>query len=250
MDLSKLRKPDLVMLCEEMGIEVATLRRKPLLIQALEDSAADEEELSECWELIQERMKRESEDKERETVRRKEEAEIQIREIERLRLQLQIVEARCASSYFADVPPGVKRQPRRRVGPLQDNSKFGQHKSCRVYVGDLGNRGNWQELEKAFGSYGPLRRVWVAQSPPRFAAVEFKDPQDAWDAVCAIHGETLCGRRVRVQLSTRKRRRPSRRLLQAELTGVSADTFQSTSACSVDVDRSPSLTRGGGVIVL
>ncbi|KAH6946729.1 hypothetical protein HPB50_014769 [Hyalomma asiaticum] len=98
MDLSKLRKPDLVMLCEEMGIEVAALRRKPLLIQALEDSGADEEELSECWELIQERMKRESEDKERETVRRKEEAEIQIREIERLRLQLQIVEAKCASS--------------------------------------------------------------------------------------------------------------------------------------------------------
>ncbi|KAH6948529.1 hypothetical protein HPB50_024966 [Hyalomma asiaticum] len=98
MDLSKLRKPDLVTLCEEMGIEVATLRRKPLLIQALEDSGADEEELSECWELIQERMKRESEDKERETVRRKEEAEIQIREIERLRLQLQIVEAKCASS--------------------------------------------------------------------------------------------------------------------------------------------------------
>ncbi|KAH6922278.1 hypothetical protein HPB50_011940 [Hyalomma asiaticum] len=98
MDLSKLRKPDLVMLCEEMGIEVAALRRKPLLIQALEDSGADEEELSECWELIQERMKRANEDKERETVRRKEEAEIQIREIERLRLQLQIVEAKCASS--------------------------------------------------------------------------------------------------------------------------------------------------------
>ncbi|KAH6922671.1 hypothetical protein HPB50_017573 [Hyalomma asiaticum] len=98
MDLSKLMKPDLVMLCEEMGIEVATLRRKPLLIQALEDSGADEEELSECWELIQERLKRESEDKERETVRRKEEEEIQIREIERLRLQLQIVEAKCASS--------------------------------------------------------------------------------------------------------------------------------------------------------
>ncbi|KAH6927510.1 hypothetical protein HPB50_004921 [Hyalomma asiaticum] len=103
MDLSKLRKPDLVMLCEEMGIEVATLRRKPLLIQALEDSGADEEELSECWELIQERMKRESEDKERETVRRKEEAEIQIREIERLRLQLQIVEAKCANSVREEI---------------------------------------------------------------------------------------------------------------------------------------------------
>ncbi|KAH6938728.1 hypothetical protein HPB50_012158 [Hyalomma asiaticum] len=47
MDMSKLRKPDLVMLCEEMGTEVATLRRKPPLIQALEDTGADEEELSE-----------------------------------------------------------------------------------------------------------------------------------------------------------------------------------------------------------
>ncbi|KAH6945551.1 hypothetical protein HPB50_008927 [Hyalomma asiaticum] len=139
----------------------------------------------------------------------------------------------------AGVPPGIKRRPWRRIGPFQDKSKFGQHKNCRVYVGDLGNRGNRQELEKAFGSYGPLKTVWVAQTPPGFAFVEFKDPKDAWDAVCALPGETLCGRRVRVQLSTKKRRtscrHPSRLLTQAERTGAFADTFQSTSACSVDV---------------
>ncbi|KAH6941872.1 hypothetical protein HPB50_023678 [Hyalomma asiaticum] len=139
MDLSKLRKPDLVMLCEEMGIEVAALRRKPLLIQALEDSGADEEELSECWELIQERMKRESEDKERETVRRKEEAEIQIREIERLRLQLQIVEAKCASSAItrskarelAAERAGEGEQPR-AVAPCEQASTSAGEDGSRV----------------------------------------------------------------------------------------------------------------------
>ncbi|KAH7986522.1 hypothetical protein HPB51_026649 [Rhipicephalus microplus] len=104
MDLNKLRKPDLVLLCQELGIEVATIHRKPLLIQAVKDSAADAEELAECWELIQERMKRAQEVEERErlmfereTVRRKEEAESQERELERLRLQLKIAEAKGAS---------------------------------------------------------------------------------------------------------------------------------------------------------
>ncbi|KAH6919907.1 hypothetical protein HPB50_029106 [Hyalomma asiaticum] len=53
-------------------------------------------------------------------------------------------------------------------------SKFGQHKSCRVYVSDLGNRRNRQGLQKAFGSYRPLRRVWVAQSPPGFRSSSSK----------------------------------------------------------------------------
>ncbi|KAH6943823.1 hypothetical protein HPB50_000117 [Hyalomma asiaticum] len=74
----------------------------------------------------------------------------------------------------AGVPPGIKRQQQRRIRPLQDKSKFGQHKSCRVYVGDFGNRRNRQGLEKAFGSYRPLRRVWVAQSPPGFRSSSSK----------------------------------------------------------------------------
>nr|XP_037284016.1 neurofilament medium polypeptide-like [Rhipicephalus microplus] len=99
MDLNKLRKRDLVLLCQELGIEVATIHRKPLLIQVVKDSGADAEELAECWELIQERMKRAQEVEEREhlmfkreTVRRKEEAESQERNLERLRLQLKIAE--------------------------------------------------------------------------------------------------------------------------------------------------------------
>uniref|UniRef100_A0A2K6TN44 RRM domain-containing protein n=1 Tax=Saimiri boliviensis boliviensis TaxID=39432 RepID=A0A2K6TN44_SAIBB len=68
---------------------------------------------------------------------------------------------------------------------------------CKVYVGNLGNNGNKTELERAFGYYGPLRSVWVARNPPSFAFVEFEDPRDAAD----LDGRTLCGCRVKVELS-------------------------------------------------
>lgn len=71
----------------------------------------------------------------------------------------------------------------------------------KVYVGDLGNNASKQELEDAFGYYGHLRSVWVARNPPGFAFVEFEDPRDAEDAVRALDGRTVCGRRARVELS-------------------------------------------------
>ncbi|KAK2103664.1 Serine/arginine-rich splicing factor 3 [Saguinus oedipus] len=77
---------------------------------------------------------------------------------------------------------------------------------CKVYVGNLGNNGNRTELERAFGYYGPLRSVWVARNPPGFAFVEFEDPRDAADAVRELDGRTLCGCRVRVELSNGEKR--------------------------------------------
>ncbi|KAI7688796.1 hypothetical protein SSS_00776 [Sarcoptes scabiei] len=86
--------------------------------------------------------------------------------------------------------------PRRDAVPLD----------CKVYVGELGNSGNRHELEDAFGYYGPLKEVWVARNPPGFAFVMFQDPRDARDAVRALDGKIICGRRVRVELSTGKSR--------------------------------------------
>ncbi|NP_001002053.1 serine/arginine-rich splicing factor 3a isoform X1 [Danio rerio] len=77
---------------------------------------------------------------------------------------------------------------------------------CKVYVGNLGNSGNKTELERAFGYYGPLRSVWVARNPPGFAFVEFEDPRDATDAVRELDGRTLCGCRVRVEMSNGEKR--------------------------------------------
>lgn len=117
---------------------------------------------------------------------------------------------------------------------------------CKVYVGELGNDGSRHELEEAFGYYGPLRNVWVARNPPGFAFVMFEDPRDARDACRALNGKyvqcsacvsivlfvyclplylhvvrafrhlthpslsicrIICGRRVRVELSSGKTRR-------------------------------------------
>ncbi|KAK3861486.1 hypothetical protein Pcinc_032558 [Petrolisthes cinctipes] len=77
---------------------------------------------------------------------------------------------------------------------------------CKVYVGDLGSGASKQELEESFSYYGPLRNVWVARNPPGFAFVEFEDVRDAEDAVRGLDGRTICGRRVRVELSTGKSR--------------------------------------------
>uniref|UniRef100_G1QC37 RRM domain-containing protein n=1 Tax=Myotis lucifugus TaxID=59463 RepID=G1QC37_MYOLU len=81
---------------------------------------------------------------------------------------------------------------------------------CKVYVGNLGDNGDETELERAFGYYGPLKSVWVARKPPGFAFVEFEDPRDAADAVRELDGRTLCGCRVRVELSNGERRSRNR----------------------------------------
>ncbi|KAL1139883.1 hypothetical protein AAG570_006860 [Ranatra chinensis] len=73
---------------------------------------------------------------------------------------------------------------------------------CKIYIGDLGNSANKQDLEDSFSYYGPIRNVWIARNPPGFAFVEFEDPRDAEDAV-----RTVCGRRVRVEMSNGARRR-------------------------------------------
>jgi len=75
---------------------------------------------------------------------------------------------------------------------------------AKVYVGDLGSNASKQEIEDAFGYYGPLRSVWVARNPPGFAFVEFEDARDAEDSVRGLDGRSICGRRARVELSTGK----------------------------------------------
>jgi len=81
---------------------------------------------------------------------------------------------------------------------------------CKVYIGDLSHGTAKHELEDAFCKYGPLRNVWVARNPPGFAFVEFEDPRDAEDAVRAMDGQRINGRRVRVEMSHGKSRRSRR----------------------------------------
>uniref|UniRef100_A0A6I8R3Q6 RRM domain-containing protein n=1 Tax=Xenopus tropicalis TaxID=8364 RepID=A0A6I8R3Q6_XENTR len=77
----------------------------------------------------------------------------------------------------------------------------------QCFFGNLGQHVNRAVLEQAFGIYGPLCRVWVAQKPPGFAFVEFEKPHDAAAAVQGLNGKTLCGRQIRFEFSIRQRRR-------------------------------------------
>jgi len=77
---------------------------------------------------------------------------------------------------------------------------------CKVYVGNLGNNASKNELESAFGKYGPLKNVWVARNPPGFAFIEFEDPRDAEDACSHLDGTRVCGSRVRVEMSNGRSR--------------------------------------------
>ncbi|XP_055899501.1 RNA-binding protein 1-like isoform X1 [Biomphalaria glabrata] len=88
-----------------------------------------------------------------------------------------------------------------RNAPMRDWSL-----DCKVYVGDLGYGCAKQELEEKFSKYGQLRNVWVARKPPGFAFVEFEDSRDAEDAVRALDGSKINGRRVRVEMSSGRSR--------------------------------------------
>ncbi|XP_072047791.1 serine/arginine-rich splicing factor 7-like [Amphiura filiformis] len=77
----------------------------------------------------------------------------------------------------------------------------------KVYVGDLPSGASRQELEDSFCKHGQLKNVWVARNPPGFAFVEFEDDRDAKDAVRDLDGTEICGRRVRVELSSGQSRR-------------------------------------------
>lgn len=75
---------------------------------------------------------------------------------------------------------------------------------CKVYIGDLPRDASEKEVERACGYYGALRSVWVARNPPGFAFVEFEDPRDADDCVRGLDGSSMCGGRIRVELSNGK----------------------------------------------
>lgn len=91
MDLNKLRVPDLVELCEELGVTLGKTKRKPHLIELIRETDADESELVECWELILERRDKEAEKSEREEKKRAHELEVK-----RLELEMRKIEAECS----------------------------------------------------------------------------------------------------------------------------------------------------------
>lgn len=65
MDLNSLRKPELIRICEELGVDLGRVKRKPLIVKAILDTGVDQAELSECWNEIQKADEESREERER-----------------------------------------------------------------------------------------------------------------------------------------------------------------------------------------
>ena len=90
-------------------------------------------------------------------------------------------------------------------------------------MGDLGTSGSRMELMKTFSDYGDIEDVWVAKNPPGFAFVYFRKIRDARDAVHALDGQLVCGRRAKVQIATGGKDLEEMRMIQQERAQMSSD---------------------------
>lgn len=113
MELNALGKTDLLLMCQELGVETGRAKRKPHIIDAILAIGADDRELSECWELVKERENRKEKEKKEELALKSRERELELKlreqeldtkrrehelELKRLEVELKKAEANKANS--------------------------------------------------------------------------------------------------------------------------------------------------------
>ncbi|GIY39740.1 RNA-binding protein Rsf1 [Caerostris extrusa] len=76
-----------------------------------------------------------------------------------------------------------------------------------VFVGGLGEDTVKEDLEREFGRFGALTKVWVARNPPGFAFIDFENDDDANEAIKEMNGATINGAEIRVDVSRSNGRR-------------------------------------------
>jgi len=76
----------------------------------------------------------------------------------------------------------------------------------KVYVGNLDERCTKRDLEEFFDRHMPVLDMWIARRPPGFGFVFFEQMRDAERAVRDLDGRDMKGRRIRVEISSGKRR--------------------------------------------
>uniref|UniRef100_A0A914P5B8 RRM domain-containing protein n=1 Tax=Panagrolaimus davidi TaxID=227884 RepID=A0A914P5B8_9BILA len=86
----------------------------------------------------------------------------------------------------------------------RDNRNNDRSAEGKVYVGNLSDNTQNEELDDIFRRYGKIRNIWIARRPGGFGFVEFEDALDAEDAVKALDGTKVAGSRIKVELSRRK----------------------------------------------
>ncbi|KAH6928355.1 hypothetical protein HPB50_014945 [Hyalomma asiaticum] len=98
MDITVLRKEELLLLAAELGMDINSRLRKPEIRAAIEEVGFEEDELTDAWEKICRERNERAEEKEKQEKREQRQAEI---ELERIKLE----QARLARSADAAPPP-------------------------------------------------------------------------------------------------------------------------------------------------
>ncbi|KAH6928340.1 hypothetical protein HPB50_014582 [Hyalomma asiaticum] len=98
MDITVLRKEELLLLAAELGMDINSRLRKPEIRAAIEEVGFEEDELTDAWEKICRERNERAEEKEKHEKRAQRQAEI---ELERIKLE----QARLARSADAAPPP-------------------------------------------------------------------------------------------------------------------------------------------------
>lgn len=78
----------------------------------------------------------------------------------------------------------------------------------RLFVGDIKEAIEKEQLTAAFQKFGTITDIWVAHNPPGFAFVEYETMAEAEEAIKDMHDKELFGGKIRVQLT--KSRKPER----------------------------------------
>lgn len=103
----------------------------------------------------------------------------------------------------ADSKERRSRSPRPRIG-RDTNSNDQRSLRCRVFVGNLAvDKASKLEIEEIFGKYGTIDSVSIHKN---FGFVQFTDEKGADAAVLEMHGKTIFGKRIDVNLAGMRRK--------------------------------------------
>ncbi|KAH6940363.1 hypothetical protein HPB50_027094 [Hyalomma asiaticum] len=110
MDITVLRKEELLLLAAELGMDINSRLRKPEIRATIEEVGFEEDELTDAWEKICRERNERAEEKEKQEKREQRQAEI---ELERIKLE----QARLARTADAAPPPPAES---RRLAPATE----------------------------------------------------------------------------------------------------------------------------------
>ncbi|XP_070389327.1 caldesmon-like [Dermacentor albipictus] len=115
MELRRLARLDLLLVCDDVGAEADEQMKKPAIMKAIQDSGNDDESIKIAWEVIQEPRERERRERERKYQERKRERE-QKYEKEKAALEKQI-------QYFQQLKEQRQRLSENSVGSTEQENE-------------------------------------------------------------------------------------------------------------------------------